>query len=88
MQLELDEESQKFLTINTSNGLKHFTRLPYGVKPASGIFQRVIENALTNTSYTAVQIDDILISGRDDSVHLQNIEKVFLSVKRLRCNSK
>ena len=29
LQLELDEESQKFLTINTSKGLKHFTILPY-----------------------------------------------------------
>ena len=52
LQLELDEESQKFLTINTSKGFKHFTRLTYGVKPASGIFQRVIENALTNISNT------------------------------------
>ena len=83
LQLELDEESQKFLTINTSKGLKHFTRLPYGVKPASGIFQRVIENALTNISNTAVKIDDILISGRDDSEHLQNIEKVFQVLKDL-----
>ena len=83
LQLELDEESQKFLTINTCKGLKHFTRLPYGVKPASGIFQRVIENALTNISNTAVKIDDILISGRDDSEHLQNIEKVFQVLKDL-----
>ena len=83
MQLELDEEYEKFLTINTSKGLKHFTRLPYGVKPASGIFQRVIENALTNISNTSAKIDDILISGRDDSEHLQNIEKVFQVLKDL-----
>ena len=83
MQLELDEESQQFLTINTSKGLKHFTILPYGVKPASGIFQRVIENALTNISNTAVKIDDILISVRDESEHLQNIEKVFQVLKVL-----
>ena len=51
--------------------------------PASGIFQRVIENALTNISNTAVKIDDILISGRDDSEHLQNIEKVFQVLKDL-----
>ena len=83
LQLELDEESQKFLTINTSKDLKHFTILPYWVTPASGIFQRVIENALTNISNTAVKIDDILISGRDDSEHLQNIEKVFQVLKDL-----
>ena len=83
MQFELNEESQKFLTINTSKGLKDFTRLPYGVKPASGIFQRVIENALTNISTTAVKIDDILISDRDDSEYLQNIENVFQVLKDL-----
>ena len=58
-------------------------RLPYRVKPASEIFQRVIENVLTNISNTAVKIDDILISGRDDSEHLQNIEKVFQVLKDL-----
>ena len=43
----------------------------------------MIENALTNISNTTVKIDDILISGRDDSEHLQNIEKVFQVLRDL-----
>ena len=35
LQVELDDESQKYLTINTSKGLKQPTRIPYGVKPAN-----------------------------------------------------
>ena len=41
--------------------------MPYGVKPASGIFQRFI----------VVKIDDILITGKNDEEHLKNIEKVL-----------
>ena len=46
LQVELDDKSQKYLTINTSKGLKQPTRMPYGVKPATGIFQRLTENTL------------------------------------------
>ena len=46
LQVELDDKSQKYLMINSSKGLRNPTRMPYGVKPATGIFQSFIENAL------------------------------------------
>jgi hypothetical protein len=33
------ESSQELLTIYTIMGLIHFKRLPFGIKPAAGIFQ-------------------------------------------------
>ena len=57
--------------------------MPYGVKPATGIFQRFIENALANIPYTAVKADDILISGKIDTDQLENIEKVFRVLKEI-----
>lgn len=45
-QLELDEESKKYTTINTNNGLFQYNRLPFGISSAPGIFQRTIENLL------------------------------------------
>ena len=75
--MQLEEQSQKYLTINTSKGLKQYTRMPYGVKPASGIFQRFIKNKLSNIPCTVVKIDDILITGKNDEEHLKNIEKVL-----------
>ena len=77
LQMQLEEQSQKYLTINTSKGLKHYTRMPYGVKPASGIFQRFTENKLSNIPCTVVKIDDILITGKNDEKHLKTIEKVL-----------
>ena len=75
--MQLEEQSQKYLTINTSKGLKQYTRMPYGVKPASGIFQRFIENKLSNIPYTVLKIDDILITGKNNEEHLKNIKKVL-----------
>ena len=77
LEVELDDKSQKYLKTNTSKGLKQPTRMLYGVKPATGIFQRFIENTLANIPYTAIKADDILISGKTDADHLENIENVF-----------
>ena len=76
-QVELHEESKKYLVINTSKGLKEYTRMPYGIKLATGIFQRHIIQALSGIERTVVKIDDILVSGISDDDHLNNLNKVF-----------
>ncbi|KAK6734608.1 hypothetical protein RB195_018040 [Necator americanus] len=38
LQLEVDDVSKQLLTINTHRRLYRFNRLPFGVKPAPGIF--------------------------------------------------
>ena len=77
LQIQLEEQSQKYLTINTSKRLKQYTRMSYRVKPASGIFQRFIKNKLSNIPCKVVKIDDILITGKNNEEHLKNIEKVL-----------
>ncbi len=62
-QLLLDEESRKYVVINTSKGLFRYTRLPFGISSAPGIFQRVIESVLRGIPGVAVYLDDILITG-------------------------
>lgn len=44
--LPLDEESQKLVVINTQKGLFKYTRLPFGISFAPGIFQRFMESIL------------------------------------------
>ena len=77
LQVELHEESKRYLVINTSRGLKEYTGMPYRVKAASGIFQRYIENALKGIPKTSVKIDDILVTGQNDEDHLRNLASVF-----------
>ena len=80
-QLCLDEESQKFVVINTSKGLFRYNRLPFGISSAPGIFQRVIENLLQGIQNVVVYLDDILITGSSEEQHLKNLSEVL---KRLQ----
>ncbi|PAA55759.1 hypothetical protein BOX15_Mlig019760g1 [Macrostomum lignano] len=87
MQLPLDEASQEVCTINTHNGVLRYTRLPFGVSPAVGIFQRRMDCLLQGITSTACFIDDLIITGKDDSSHLNSLEQVLekLSQSGLRC---
>ena len=70
LQLPLDEQSRKFVVINTHKGLFRYTRLPYGIASAPGIFQRVMENLFQGLPGVAVYLDDILIAGGTELEHL------------------
>ena len=54
LQVKLKEESRKYVVVNTHKGLFQYTRLPYGVASAPGIFQRVMENVLQGLPHTVV----------------------------------
>ena len=81
-QLPLDKESQKFVVINTPKGLFRYTRLPFGISSAPGIFQRVIETILQGVSNVAVYLDDILITGDTEESHLSTLEEVFIRLQK------
>ncbi len=76
-QLQLDEPSQKMLTINTHKGLYQPKRIMFGIHAASGIFQREMDKRLSGIPYTVVRVDDILVSGANDAEHLKNLEQVM-----------
>ena len=52
-----------------------------GVHSASGIFQREVEKRLSKVPFVKVHADDILVSGKNDSEHLENLESVFKIIK-------
>lgn len=76
-QIVLDEESRKYVTINTHKGLYKVNRLPYGVSSSAGIFQRVMENLLQGIPNVVVRVDDILVTGPTNAKHLENLERVL-----------
>ena len=76
-QLELEESSKRFTTINTHKGLYQYNRLSFGVSAAPGIFQRTMENLIQGIPHVVVRIDDSLVSGKDDLNHLANLEEVL-----------
>lgn len=79
-QVLLDEESRKYVTINTHLGLYQYTRLPFGVASAPAIFQRTMETVLQGLDNVGCIMDDVLVTGKDDTDHQKNLDA---ALKRL-----
>ena len=88
-QLELDEESRKYVTINTSKGLYQYTRLPFGIASAPAVFQRTMDTILQGVDGVACYIDDIIITGKTPEDHLSHLEERLVrhgvQVKKPKC---
>ena len=68
-QVELDEDSQKYLTTNTHKGLYCYKRLPCGVSSALGTFQRIMDQLLQGLSSQFA----VWMTSRFHGVPLRNI---------------
>nr|XP_037868978.1 uncharacterized protein K02A2.6-like [Bombyx mori] len=73
----LDEESQKLTCINTHKGIFAYTRLVFGLASGPSIFQRAMDTVLAGLDGTLCLLDDVLITGRNDSEHLERLHQVL-----------
>ena len=76
-QLELDPASRPYTTISTHKGLYEYVRLPFGIHSAVAIFQRTMESILADLPGCIVYVDDILITGKDEDEHHNNLIRVL-----------
>ncbi|KAI7789894.1 hypothetical protein IRJ41_014004, partial [Triplophysa rosa] len=91
-QLELDETSQQYLTINTHKGLFKYHRLAYGISTAPAIFQHTMDQMLQGLPHVVCFMDDILVSAPTVDEHLIVLDKVLsrlqqygVRVKKAKC---
>ena len=75
-QVELDNESQSLVAINTHLGLYTYTRCPYGISAAPSLFQSVMDRVLEGLN-CGCYLDDIVVTGKDDAEHMENLSKVM-----------
>ena len=68
-------EDQIITTMNTHLGQYYWTRLPNGIRSSAWIFQELMDEVLSGTSTVCCRIDDILVSGKTDKEHLQNLNE-------------
>ena len=92
LQLEVDEESKKYLTINTHKGLCRYNKLLFGIASAPAIWQRTIDQILQRLEGVYCTLDDMVITGKNDKEHLNNLSKVLqrleefnLRANKLKC---
>eukprot|EP00731_Ephydatia_muelleri_P017649 Em0010g747a len=84
LQVELEQESKKYVTISTHKGLFQYSRLPFGVASAPVIFQHTMENILQGIPDVLVYLDDILVAG--SSIVLAKLENAGIRLKRSKCH--
>ena len=80
LQIPLDEESKKLVTVNTHKGLFQYTCLLFGVSSAPSIFQRMMDNILQGIESVCAYIDDMSVSGKTPE-DLAKLEAVFAGLK-------
>lgn len=76
LQIELDEASSLLTTFNTPIGRFRWLRLPFGIKCAPEIFQRIINQMLEGISGATGVMDDILIAASTMEEHDTILRKV------------
>ncbi|XP_066511013.1 uncharacterized protein K02A2.6 [Hoplias malabaricus] len=77
LQMHVDESSQKYLTISTHRGLFRYLRLPFGITSAPALFQRAMDQILSGLPGVQCYLDDILVTGRNDTEHINNLDRVL-----------
>ena len=93
-QVEVEPSSREKTAFICPFGKFEFTRMPFGLKNAPGIFQGCMEVVLAECySYSAPYIDDIIVfssSGEEHVVHLRKVVSALsrhgMTVKENKCS--
>jgi hypothetical protein len=76
-QIPLNEESKKFLVVNTPRGLYQYNVLPMGIASAPAIFQQFMDRMLHGIPMAGAFMDDCICSGRSEQEHLHTLRQVL-----------
>ena len=87
-QVELDDAAKELSVINTSQGLYSVNRLQMGMKNASAIFQRVMEQVLSDIKGLIIYQDDVLVYADNESTLQKRLKavKTRLAEKQITIN--
>eukprot|EP00106_Octopus_bimaculoides_P020916 XP_014788358.1 PREDICTED: uncharacterized protein K02A2.6-like [Octopus bimaculoides] len=79
LQVKVDEECSKLLSINTYKRLYIFNRLPFGIKVAPGIFQQVMDTMLAGSDFAIAYLDSILIKSESWNIIVSDNGTQFMA---------
>ena len=73
---------KKICIINIHKGLFRFTRMPIGSTSAPSIFARLMDQVMQGLRGCAWFQDDIIITGKTDKEHMDNLLAVLLRLQK------
>ena len=82
LQVKVEEECTKYLTIHTHRGLYRLRWLPFGLKVAPSLFQQIMNTMLSGLEYAMVYLDDILIKSENFKKHKSHVREVFKGIEK------
>lgn len=81
LQVEIDEDSKNFLTINTHRGLFVYNRLPFGVTVAPSEFQSFVDVMIAGLNKVFAYIDGLVGGGTTIEEHDHNLHELFKRIQ-------
>jgi len=81
LQIELDEESKKLVVVNAHKGLYQYQRLPFGLSCAPALFQKIIDQTISDILGVVCYLDDIIVMEKTDQEHIVNLQKALERLK-------
>jgi hypothetical protein len=72
----MDPESKKYTAFSTPQGYYHYDRMPFGLKNAQVMFQRMKDTALRGliNKHCFAYLDEVVISGQPMEERNQNVQ--------------
>lgn len=78
----LDEESRKYTSFVTEFGQYEFSCVPFGIRFASGLCNRLLKEVLGEfDEFVTSFVDDLVIYSNDFETHLEHLRIVFKKMK-------
>ena len=77
LQMEVEEESKKYLVISTHKGFFRYRRMPFGISSAPAKFQKTMETVLQGIPGVKCFLDDIMVTARNREDHLKVVKLVL-----------
>ena len=90
LQVKLSDKSSHLTTFWTPYGRYKWKRMPFGISTAPEEFQRRLSSALKGLKGVSVVADDILIYGKDQAEHDDNLRNILKRAREcgLKLNKK
>ncbi|CAI7921020.1 unnamed protein product [Closterium sp. NIES-53] len=89
-QIKIREEDIKKMAFHGPDGLYEWLYMPFGLRNASAVFQRVMDAVLQDVECAACYIDDVVIFSTTEQQHLQDVGKTLAALEAagLTCHPK
>ena len=82
LQIPLNEESKKFTSFVVESGQYEFNMVPFGIKFASGLCNRLIRHILSECdSFVASFVDDLVVYSNSYEEHLEHLDLVLTKLR-------